>query len=141
MMMNDAQRAMIRTHGVLVGRILLGLLFLVAGINKFMGGVDGFAAGLEGMGLPLPALLAWVVILLEVIGGAFLILGYRVGQASAALSIFLILTIIVVHNPLKDTAQLTAALKNLSIMGGLLYVMAFGAGDGWKLCKTTSPQM
>lgn len=133
--MTDAQRAMMRTHGVLVGRILLGLLFLVSGYNKFTGGVGNFAGGLDAMGLPLPVLLAWVVVLVEIIGGACLILGYRVGQAAGALAIFLILTVLLVHNPLKDAAQLTAALKNLSILGGLLYVLAYGAGEGWKLGK------
>ena len=135
MMMNDAQRAMMRTHGVLVGRILLGLLFLVAGVNKFIGGVGNFAGGLEGMGLPLPILVAWAVVLIEIIGGAFLILGYRVGQAAAILAVFLLLTVFLVHNPLRDISELTNALKNLSIMGGMLYVIAYGAGDGWKMCK------
>ncbi len=135
MMMNDAQRAMMRTHGVLVGRILLGLLFLVAGINKFMGGVGNFAGGLESMGLPLPILVAWAVVLIEIIGGAFLILGYRVGQAAGVLAAFLLLTVLLVHNPLRDMSELTNALKNLSIMGGMLYVIAYGAGDGWKMCK------
>ncbi len=136
-MMTDAQRAMMRTHGVLVGRVFLGLLFLVAGYGKLTGesGVGGFGGGLEAMGLPLPMLLAWVVVLVEIIGGACLILGYRVGQAAAALSIFLVLTVLLVHNPLKDAGELTAALKNLSILGGMLYVMAYGAGEGWKLGK------
>lgn len=135
--MSDAQRAMMRTHGVLVGRVFLGLLFLVAGYGKLTGesGVGGFGGGLEAMGLPLPMLLAWVVVLVEIIGGAMLILGYRVGQAAAALSIFLVLTVLLVHNPLKDAAELTAALKNLSILGGMLYVLAYGAGEGWKLGK------
>lgn len=134
-MMSDAQRAMMRSHGILVGRILLGLLFLVAGYNKFMGGVGNFAGGLESMGLPLPALLAWVVVLIEIVGGAMLIVGYRVGQAAGALAVFLLLTVLLVHNPLKDAAELTAALKNLSILGGMLYVLAYGAGEGWKLGK------
>lgn len=133
--MTDAQRAMARSHGVLVGRVLLGLLFLVAGYNKFIDGVGGFAEGLTGMGLPLPMLLAWVVVLLEIIGGAMLILGYRVGQAAGALAIFILLTVLIVHNPLTDPGQLTNALKNLSILGGMLYVLAYGAGEGWKLGK------
>ncbi len=137
LMMSDSQRTCLRTHGVLVGRVLLGLLFLVSGWKKLTGegGVSGFSEGLAKMDLPVALLLAWLVVLIEIIGGAMLIVGYRVGLAAGALIIFLVLTVLLVHNPVKDAGQLTAALKNLSILGGLLYAMAYGAGDGWKLGK------
>ncbi len=137
--MNDAQRTTMRTHGVLVGRILLGLLFFVSGGQMLLAGAAP-AIGMVGMiGLPFPVLLGWVVVLVKVLSGAGLILGYRVGQSAGALFIFTLLTVVLVHN---TAAELGNALKNLSIMGGLLYVMAFGAGDGWKICKsTTSTQM
>ncbi len=135
MMMSDSHRAMIRTYGVLVGRVLMGLLFLVSGFYKLTGpgGVSGFSDGLEAMGLPLPILIGWLVVLTEIGGGAALMLGYRVGQAAGALLIFLLLTVVLVHNPFKDMSQLTQALKNLAVAGGLLYVMAYGPGEGWKL--------
>jgi putative oxidoreductase len=137
LMMTESQRALFRNYGVLVGRVLLGLLFLVSGWYKLTGegGVAGFAGMLVKMGLPAAALLAWVVVLIEIVGGAMLIVGYRVGLAAGALIIFLVLTVILVHNPMKDPGQLTGALKNLSILGGLLYAMAYGAGEGWKLGK------
>ncbi len=133
--MSESQRALVRNYGTLVGRVLLGLLFLVSGINKLLGegGVSGFADGIEKMGLPLAIVVAWIVVLLEIIGGAMIVVGYRVGLAASALIIFLVLTVLLVHNPLTDAKQLTGALKNLSILGGLLYVVAYGAGEGWKL--------
>jgi putative oxidoreductase len=133
LMMSEAQRTFMRSHGILVGRILLGLLFLLAGYNKLTGdgGVSGFAGGLGEMGLPLPMLVAWVVVLIEILGGAALILGYRVGLAAGALLVFVLLTLVVVHNSMNDPMFF----KNLSIMGGLIYVMAYGAGEGWRLKK------
>jgi putative oxidoreductase len=130
MMMTDAQRAMMRTHGTLVGRVLLGLLFFVSGVMMLM---DGAPVGMiEGMGIPLAGLVAWVVVLVKVLGGAGLILGYRVGCSAGALFVFTLLTVLLVHN---NAEEMTAALKNLSIMGGLLYVMAFGPGEGWRIAK------
>jgi putative oxidoreductase len=132
-MMSESQREMVRTYGTLAGRVFIGALFLLAGYGKLTGegGVSGFAGGLEGMGLPLAMLIAWIVVLIEIVGGAALILGYRVGLAAAALFVFTTLTLVVVHNNLADPMLF----KNLAIMGGLLYVMAYGAGEGWKLGK------
>jgi putative oxidoreductase len=100
-----------------------------------LGGAEGVAGMIASKGLPLASLIAWVVILTKVLGGAALILGYRVGCAAAALFIFTALTIVLFHNAFIDPAQQTAALKNLSIMGGLLYVMAYGAGEGWRISR------
>ncbi len=133
--MSEAQRDMMRTHGTLVGRTLIGLLFLVSGGGMLLGGAEGVAGMIASKGLPLASLIAWVVILTKVLGGAALILGYRVGCAAAALFIFTALTIVLFHNAFIDPTQQTAALKNLSIMGGLLYVMAYGAGEGWRISR------
>lgn len=133
LMMSESQRAMMRTHGTLLGRVLLGLLFLLAGYNKLTGdgGVSGFADMLTTMGMPVAMLLAWVVVLVEIVGGAALILGYRVGCAAGALAIFTFLTVVIVHGSMDDPMLF----KNLAIMGGLLYVLAYGAGEGWRLGK------
>jgi len=133
MMMTAAQREMMKIYGTLVGRILIGLLFLLAGYNKITGdgGVNGFSENLSGMGLPLPILLAWLIVLIEIVGGAALILGYRVGYAAAVLFVFTLLTLVVVHNSMSDPMLF----KNLAVMGGLLYILAYGAGNGWRLGK------
>ena len=136
LMMNESQRAMLRSYGVLVGRVLLGLMFLVAGWGKLMGegGVAAFSKGLPEM-LPVPLLIAWIVVLIELVGGAMLIVGYRVGLAAGALAVFLLLTVLLVHNPMTRSAQLPKALNNLALLGGFLYIMAYGPGEGWKLMK------
>lgn len=129
-MMSDSQRQMLRTYGTLVGRVLLGLLFLITGFGMLTGGAP--VGMIEGMGLPFAGLLAWVVVAMKLFGSLSLILGYRVGLGAAILFVFTLLTVVLVH---INDANPTTLYKNLAIMGGLLYVMAYGPGEGWKISK------
>lgn len=132
-MISDTHRALLKTHGLVVARTFIGLLFLVTGYGMFSNmGVGGVAGMLGGMGVPLAGLVAILVILVKILGGAFLIVGYKTDYAALGLLIFTLFTIVLVHN---NAEELSAALKNLSIMGGLLYVLAYGPGEGWKICK------
>ena len=129
-MLSDSQRMMLQTKGVVTGRVLMGLLFLVAGIGMFMaeGGPAASAGFYTMVGLPIAGLLVYVVAILKVVAGGFLIAGRNVGYAAGALAAFTLLATLLAHREISDPDQLMAALKNLAIIGGLLYVMAFGAG-------------
>jgi putative oxidoreductase len=127
-------KAKFQSQGILVGRILIALLFFVSGVNMLIGGVGNSAMYFESMGLPLSMLLAILVIALKIIAGGALILGYKAEEAAVFLFVFTGLTILIAH---LDTADM-GLWKNLSIMGGLLYVMAYGVGDAWVLKKNTS---
>lgn len=120
---------MLLDKGTLVGRFLVALLFVSSGVNMLMGGVGNTAMYFETLGLPMPMVLALVVIAVKVIGGLCVMVGYKTEQAALALFVFTAGTILVAH---LNTADMNLW-KNLSIMGGLLYVMAYGPGEGWKL--------
>ncbi|MCA9354767.1 MAG: DoxX family protein [Candidatus Kaiserbacteria bacterium] len=120
---------MLRTNGVLAGRFLLALLFVSSGVNMLLGGVGNTAMYFDSMGIPMATVAAVVIIALKIGAGLCLMLGVKVEEAALALFIFTGLTILIAH---RDTADMNLW-KNLSIMGGMLYVMAYGAGDGWKL--------
>jgi putative oxidoreductase len=118
--------------GPLIARILLAQLFLISGFGKVM----SFAktAGLMAtMGLPMPTMLLVLTIALELGGGALLVLGWQTRWVAAALFVFTFLTAVVFHAfwnapPAQLTSQLNNFMKNLSIMGGMLYVIVYGAG-------------
>ena len=119
--------------GPLAGRILIALIFVVAGIEKItdFAGTVGYIAG---KGLPLPHLAAIGAIVVELGGGIMLVLGWRARWAALALFVFTAFTALVFHNfwamPADQAAnQMVHFLKNISIMGGLLYVMACGSGS------------
>lgn len=108
-----------------VGRILIGLLFL-GGVMKFMS-IAMVTGYIESVGLPFPAILFWLSTLLEVGAALALIFGFKTRLAAWALFAYTALTIVFFHNDLADQVQMTMALKNLAIMGGLLYVIMFEA--------------
>lgn len=61
--------------GVTAVRLVMGLIFLRAGYDKLAGGVGSLAQAFDGMGVPLPAVTAPFVALLEAAGGALLLIG------------------------------------------------------------------
>ena len=108
-----------------VGRVLLALMFLLAGFNK-ISGYAGTQAYMDSMGVP-GALLP-LVILLEIGGGLLLILGWHTRITAFLLAGFTILATLVFHSNLADQTQMLFFLKNLAIAGGLLMVVSLGAG-------------
>ena len=109
-----------------VGRVLIGLLF-VSSAMKFMS-VPMVTGYIASVGIPGAAAVFWLSTIVEVGAGLMLILGFRTRLAAWALFVFTGLTIVFFHNDVADQAQFTAALKNLAIMGGLLYVIMWEAG-------------
>lgn len=116
-----------KNYCLLAGRVLIAALFLVAGwgkITNFAGAVGFVAAG----GFPMPEVFAVLAIIFEVGGGLMLLTGFHSRIGAQALILFTAITIIAYHNPFADPTQQMMMLKNLAIIGGLLYVVAFGAG-------------
>lgn len=112
----------------LAGRILLATIFVVSGISKITDPASTIGY-LTAVGMPLPEAVYAVTVVLEVVGGLFLFLGYRVQPAALALASFSVLAAILFHAQLTDQNQFAHLLKNISIAGGLLHIAAFGAGS------------
>lgn len=109
----------------LVSRILLGLIFVLAGFGKLMdpAGTAGYIASVG-----LPSLLVWPTIALELLGGLAIIVGYQTRIVSLALAAFCVLSAAIFHNNFADQMQMISFLKNLAIAGGFLQLYLHGAG-------------
>ena len=111
----------------LIGRVLLGLIFLVSGINK-IADPQGTQQYMTSMGMTWMTTLFYLgAVTVELAGSLSLLLGYRARAGAGLLFLFLIPTTVIFHTH-ADPNQMIHFLKNLSIMGGLLYVASYGAG-------------
>ena len=114
------------------GRVFLALIFVVSGVGKITG-YAGTASYMASKGLPLVDVLLPLTILVELGGGLLLALGWKARWAAAALLLFLIPTTLIFHQfwglePKLAQMQKIHFLKNVAIMGGMLMVLAIGAG-------------
>ena len=109
------------------GRLFIGLPFAMSGFGKLTtaGTTRQF---IEAAGLPFPLLALAVAIIVELGGGLALIAGFRTRFVAAALAIFSIATALSFHTNFADQNQMIHFLKNVMITGGLLQIVAFGAG-------------
>jgi putative oxidoreductase len=117
--------ASLNTYAPLVARILIGLLFIVAGAGK-LGDVAGFTGYLTSGGLP--AFLAWPTIIFEIVLGLALIAGFQTRIMALLGAGFCILAALLYHFQPSDQMQMTMLLKNFAIAGGLLMLASHGAG-------------
>lgn len=121
-----------RDIAALVARILLSIMFIKSGFGKIPG-FEGTAGYIASKGLPMPQLLAIGAIVVELGGGLLLLVGYKARWAALAIFLFLIPTLLFFHNfwtfpPDQYQTQQIQFMKNLTIMGGMLMVWAFGPG-------------
>ncbi len=110
----------------LLGRFLLGGLFLMAGFNK-IGDYGATQSYVESLGVP--GLLTPLVILTELLGGLAILIGWQTRMAAFLLFGFCVVTGLMVHLQPEDPNQMIHLLKNLAIAGGFLGLVVNGAGS------------
>lgn len=107
------------------GRILLSLMFVTSGFSKISGytATQGY---MEAMGVP-GALLP-LVIAVELLGGLAVMLGWHTRIAAFLLAGFSLLSALLFHANFGDQMQMIMFMKNISIAGGFLMIVALGGG-------------
>jgi putative oxidoreductase len=117
---------------LLLGRVLLGSIFVVSGYGKLFG-LAAFAASLEKNGVPYASALAPVGAGVEFFGGLAIVLGIEVRAAALLMIAFVIVATLVSHRfwELQDAArraQTTQFSKNVAIIGGFVLLHVAGGG-------------
>jgi putative oxidoreductase len=126
------------------GRIFLSLVFIVSGVQKLMN-IGVIAKMLADNNVPIPEqvvpylqgipkfeALGYLVAGVEIIGGLMVLIGLKARWGALLLAVFTALTVVFVHHfwdmtGAAFTQNMTDALKNLSMIGGLLLVVAVGS--------------
>ncbi len=118
----------------IIGRILLGALFVFSGFGKVLD-ASGTAAYMDAES-PFPGSWALGVGVFEIVLGLILASGFMTRIASLVLVGFTVVVTIFFHEQVTDQMQAAMALKNLAIIGGLLMVFAYGqlrgTADLWR---------
>lgn len=116
----------------LAGRVLLAAMFVLAGFDK-IGGFEGTAGYIGSVGLPFAEVLTALTIAVEIGAGLALIVGFKVRIAALLLAGFTLAASVLFHNfwamPADQAyVQQLMFMKNISVAGGLLMIVALGGG-------------
>ena len=123
---------------ITLGRVLLGLYFLLPGISK----IPSYAGTTESMllhNIPLATILLPITIVLQIGLGVMLIIGYRIKESALILAALTIFINIGMHDfwneyPNTDAGHETQNfVKNLAIFAGLLVLSATDRVQQWRL--------
>ncbi len=120
----------------LAGRVLIAALFVTSGIwgsTHFAGTAAYFSKVEFPVGTPSPEVMAGIAILIEFAGGMLLLVGWRTRWVAWLLVLFVAIATVLGHRFWQVDAaeffnQMNHFLKNLALIGGLLYIATFGAG-------------
>jgi putative oxidoreductase len=109
------------------GRLLMAAIFLMSGLGKIANPqmTQGY---IEAAGLPFPQLAYVIAIAIELGGGALLVVGFQTRIVGIVLAVFTVAAALSFHHDFADQNQMVHFLKNIALAGGLLQVVAFGAG-------------
>lgn len=116
----------------LIARVLLAAIFILAGVNKILS-FAGTTAYIASKGLPVPEAIAALTILLELVGGILLVIGFKTRIVALLIALFCIAAAVIFHpfwtmQGAAGNLHQIMFLKNLAIAGGMFLLVYYGAG-------------
>ena len=110
------------------GRLLIALTFAMSGLSK-LGDYSATVDLISSSKLPLPAALAYAgAVAVEIVGGVMLIVGFQTRAVASILALYCVATAVFFHANFADLNNIIHFMKNVAMTGGLLQIVAFGAG-------------
>ncbi|MEN9558453.1 MAG: hypothetical protein RL141_822 [Candidatus Parcubacteria bacterium] len=115
--------AFLQAKSLFALRLVAAVVLVLHGYPKLFGGIDGFSGMLQMMNFPLPMLMAYIVALLEFVGGLMLLAGLFTRYVAALVAVQFVVILIFVKKfafPQSDT--------DLLILGIAIALACMGAG-------------
>jgi len=116
---------------ILVSRVLLSILFILAGFGKLTD-IAGTAGWFGSIGLPMPTVTTVIVGLIELLGGLAVLVGFKTRIAAVVLAVFILGATAVAHLDFSQAGNALMLQKNLGLTGGFLLLAVLGAG-AWSI--------
>ena len=118
----------------LFARIMIATIFLMSAVGNKIPNFNAVAGYMAAEGVPLPQLSLVAAIIFLVVGSLSVIAGFKIRIGAALLLVFLVLATYFFHDfwtfeGQEQQMQMIQFMKNLSLMGTMVFLMANGAGQ------------
>jgi putative oxidoreductase len=116
-----------------LGRLFLVTIFLSSALMNKIPQYQTLVGVMETEGVPLPQVSLAIAIVMLLLGGVSVLIGYHARVGAALLAVFLVLASYYFHNfwalpPEQAQEQMIHFMKNLGLFGAMLFIIANGAG-------------
>lgn len=133
--MGDTSMDQARGLLALAGRALIVGIFLVSVVFNKIPNYSVVADNMGGKGVPAPTIMLGLAIVFMVLGSVSVMVGFKARIGALLLLIFLVLATYYFHDfwsvePERKRLELTHFLKNASLIGTMLFLIANGSGPG-----------
>lgn len=116
-----------------VGRVMIATIFLMSAVGNKIPNFSGIVGYMSSEGVPTPQVMLVGAIVFLIAGSVSIILGYKAKIGAGLLLVFLVLATYFFHDfwtfeGQEREMQMIQFMKNLSMMGTMVFLMANGSG-------------
>jgi len=119
----------------IAGRVFIAIIFIMSAVGNKIPQFNNVVEYMRSEGVPVPAVMLAGAIVFLVVGGLSVVTGYKIQIGAGLLLVFLVLATYYFHDfwnfeGEQAQQQMIQFMKNLSLMGTMMFLIANGGGAG-----------